>query len=245
MILPVLSMRDQRVVDLVVGVAVDEGARAQRVEVDDVVFEGERDRAAGAGRLGGGGRSGLSSGRRRRGGGGCWRGRLRGFGWLRRLGGLALGRLGRRCRRRRRCRLASAGREQQHGSGSKGGRQEIAAPDHRHSSTWTRCGHDRLSGWIRCRPAPPAGTRPVTGSVASIETWTRVATPSGDTDTIERTARRSAWFSTELYLEARRQDARRAGLRPASSRSRSCSTVLTAGAGPIGDTLRVVTPAAR
>src|SRR5437764_9864657 len=41
----------QRVVDLVVNVAVDERARAHRVEIDDVVLEGEGDRATGGGWL--------------------------------------------------------------------------------------------------------------------------------------------------------------------------------------------------
>src|SRR5581483_8717547 len=118
----------ERVVDLVVGVAVDERARAHRVEVDDVVLEHEGDRAARRSWLGGGGRRRGRRGGRRGGGrgrgaaggrrGGGTRGRRRGGrGWLGRLGGLG----GRRRRRRGGGRSGAAA----------GGEQEGAEPAER------------------------------------------------------------------------------------------------------------------
>src|SRR5581483_11506163 len=117
----------ERVVDLVVGVAVDERARAHRVEVDDVVLEHEGDRAARRSWRGGGGRGRGAAGGRR---GGGTRGRRRGGrGWLGRLGGLG----GRRRRRRGGGRSGAAA----------GGEQEGAEPAERPNEGTPRHGPSR------------------------------------------------------------------------------------------------------
>src|SRR5207302_2269388 len=102
----------ERVVDLIVSVAVDECTRQHRVEVDHIVLEHEGQCAAGPGWFGGRLRGGGLC--RRRAGGGCW--------LSRRVG---------RVRGRLVSAASTAGDNEAHRSGAQQARQKLTAGRHR------------------------------------------------------------------------------------------------------------------